>query len=520
MADIVLINPRFSVSYWGLDHALPVLGKRANMPVASLPLLAALTPAGHTITIIDENVEEIDWGRVARADIVGVTGMIVQRFRMREILTRLRQIGVFTVVGGPWVTVQEDYFDGLADVIFIGEAEETWPQFVSEWLEGRHARRYEQAEKSDMTKAPTPRFDLLDASAYLFGSLQFSRGCPFQCEFCDIIVTFGRRPRIKTSKQIIAEIEALRAQGFMVVFIVDDNLIGNKKAIKEVLRALKAWQQANGYPMVFFTEASIDLADDPELLQLMRESNISCVFIGIESPNEASLRETKKLQNLRTGGSILEKIHRIQRGGLDVWCGMILGFDQDDHSIFDAQRQFIKKSRITSVMLGMLYAVPKTPLHSRLSAAGRLDLSDRPKFGTNVIPLKLSRQELRDGFVSVMSDLYDPNSYFDRLDELFVKEKVTLGSLNVSDYWRRHPLWRARSHVSLWLLAFGLFLRLMWSVPDKSLRKIYKKRVRRLVAHRRDGGVLFYYVLKCAMHYHAYRMVEQLQSKEELINSF
>src|SRR6478752_6649587 len=227
VADIVIINPRFEVSFWGMEHALPLIGKRANLPVACLPLLAALTPSEHTVTLIDENVEAIDYERCARADIVGVTGMSVQRFRMREILTELKRRGCFTAVGGPLVTVQEDYFDGLADVIFIGEAEETWPQFLGEWKQGLHQYRYEQAEKTDMSTVPTPRFDMLKMKRYAFGSIQFSRGCPFQCEFCDIIVTFGRRPRIKTNDQIIAEIEAIHAQKMPIVFIVDDNLIGN-----------------------------------------------------------------------------------------------------------------------------------------------------------------------------------------------------------------------------------------------------------------------------------------------------
>ena len=185
---------------------------------------------------------------ITAADIVGITGMSVQRQRMVEILTELKSRGVFTVVGGPWVSVQEDYFGDLADVIFVGEAEETWPQFLAQWQDGRHAVRYEQAEKSDMTRLPTPRFDLLKMHHYMFGSVQFSRGCPFQCEFCDIIVTFGRRPRLKTSAQIIAELEALRAQKIDIAFIVDDNLIGNKKAIKVLLRDLIAYQQKNGFP--------------------------------------------------------------------------------------------------------------------------------------------------------------------------------------------------------------------------------------------------------------------------------
>jgi radical SAM superfamily enzyme YgiQ (UPF0313 family) len=518
MADIVLINPRFNMSYWGLDYALPIFGKRANMPVACLPLLAALTPAGHTVTLMDENIEEIDWERCARADIVGLTGLSVQRHRMRAVLAKLKERGVFTVVGGAWVTVQEDYFGDLADVIFVGEAEESWPRFLAEWERGEHQTRYEQAEKTDMTKVPTPRFDLLKNKHYMFGALQFSRGCPFQCEFCDIIVTFGRRPRIKTNSQIIAELEALRAQGMPIVFIVDDNLIGNKRAIKAVLHDVKAWQQACGYPLAFFTEASIDLADDPELLRLMVECNIIGVFVGIESPNEASLRETKKFQNVRTGGTLIDKVRRIQRAGMEVWCGMILGFDNDDSAIFDAQRRFIKESRISSVMLGMLHAVPKTPLYARLAAEGRLDPADEPEFGSNVIPLRIGREELRDGYAAVMKDIYEPKSYFDRLDELVLGENLNLGNRNCPDYWKKHRWIQLKTHVSDWVICAGLYWRLMSDVADKALRRFYRRRISRALERRRNGSILVYYLIKCAMHYHAYRMVQQFD--EAVVSSF
>src|SRR5271167_1952018 len=292
MADIVLINPRFEISYWGLEHAMPFLGVKAILPVANLPLLAALTPPEHNVTLVDENIEPIDFARCARADIVGLTGMNVQRPRMKEIIRELKRRGVFTVVGGPWVTVREDDIAGLADVIFIGEAEETWPRFLGEWREGRHGTRYEQVERTDMATVPVPRLDLLRMKDYAFASVQFSRGCPFECEFCDIIVTFGRRPRIKTSAQVLAELDALVAAGKRTAFIVDDNLIGNKKAIKQVLRDVVAWQAKRGYPLMFSTEASIDLAEDAELMELMVEANINKVFIGIETPNEAALRET------------------------------------------------------------------------------------------------------------------------------------------------------------------------------------------------------------------------------------
>src|SRR5574337_1256082 len=263
-ARIAIISPRFEVSYWGHEHALAIFGKRANTPVAALPLLAALTPPEHVVTLIDENVESINYDALAGMDIIGVTGMSVQRFRMKQILRELKKRGCFTVVGGPWVTVQEDYFGDLADVIFVGEAEETWPQFLSDWQSSRFQHRYEQTEKTDMTRVPVPRYDLLKTQHYLFGSVQFSRGCPFQCEFCDIIVTFGRRPRLKTSEQVIAELEALRAAKTEIALIVDDNLIGNKRAVKPLLNDVARWQREHGYPFTLFTEASLDLAEDDE----------------------------------------------------------------------------------------------------------------------------------------------------------------------------------------------------------------------------------------------------------------
>jgi radical SAM superfamily enzyme YgiQ (UPF0313 family) len=520
MADIVIVNPRFEVSYWGLEHALPIVGKRANLPIAALPLLAALTPGEHTVTLVDENVEALDYERLARADIVGVTGMSVQRARMREILEELKARGAFTVVGGPWVSVQEDYFDGLADVIFVGEAEETWPQFLQEWREGRHARRYEQSQKSDMTKVPTPRFDLLKMRHYLFGSVQFSRGCPFQCEFCDIIVTFGRRPRLKTGKQVIAELEALRAQKIDIVFIVDDNLIGNKKAIKELLRELIAYQKAHGYPFDFFTEASLDLAEDGELMELMVDANICSVFIGIESPNEKSLQETKKFQNVRPAGTIVERVHRIQNAGLEVWCGMIMGFDNDDATIFEAQKKFLKEARIISAMIGMLHAIPKTPLHARLAREGRLDPSDEPEFGTNVIPLQMTREELRRGYVEVMNELYEPEAYFARLDDLLLVRKLRFNR-GMKRYWRKHRLNWVKSQARNLVISLVLYHRLMRGVPERSLRKEYRKRFWNFFRARPDPNLAILYLIKCAMHYHQHTMARQMASgATQVYNSF
>ncbi|HEV3137108.1 MAG TPA: radical SAM protein [Pirellulales bacterium] len=520
MAEIVLINPRFEVSYWGLEHALPFLGKRANLPVACLPLLAALVGREHRITLVDENVEAIDYGRLARADIVGLTGMSVQRFRMREILTELKARGVFTVVGGPWVTVQEDYFGDLADVIFVGEAEETWPQFLRGWRMGNFQHRYEQSERSDMSHVPLPRYDLLKNQHYLFGSVQFSRGCPFQCEFCDIIVTFGRRPRLKTTQQIVAELEAQRAQNVEVIFIVDDNLIGNKRAIKPVLREIAAWQRSHGYPLTFFTEASLDLAEDEELIELMVEANFTSVFIGIESPNEESLRETKKYQNVRAGATIVERVKAIQRAGIDVWCGMIVGFDHDDPAIFDAQREFLEQSRILHAMVGMLHAIPKTPLHQRLAEAGRLDWADENPFGTNVIPLGMTREQLRDGYLRVMRELYEPAAYFERLESLYLDERFVFGQSRI-DYWRKHPWTRLKAQSKNLARSIYIAWQLFANLPDRKLRREYRRRIARFLKVRRDPAVLFVYLIKCAMHYHHYTMARQMaEADAPVVNSF
>jgi radical SAM superfamily enzyme YgiQ (UPF0313 family) len=519
VAHIAIINPRFEQSYWGLEHALPLFRKRANLPVASLPLLAALTPPEHTVTLHDENVTPLNFEAIAKVDIVGVTGMSVQRFRMREIMQELKQRGAFVVVGGPWVSVKEDYFGELADVVFVGEAEDTWPQFLTEWQQGRHEKRYEQLEKTDMTRVPCPRYDQIDARHYMFGSMQISRGCPFQCEFCDIIITFGRRPRLKTIAQVIAEFEALWKNGMEIVFIVDDNLIGNKVAIKPLLAEIVAWQRMNAYPLTFFTEASLDLADDPELLQLMADANIQSVFVGVESPNESSLRETKKYQNVRSGATIVERIHRIQDAGLDVWCGMIVGFDSDDAKVFDAQRDFLRESRIVHAMIGMLSAIPKTPLYKRLAEEGRLDESDELEFGTNIIPAQMTRAELRDGYVRLMHELYEPNAYFERLDRHFVHDRFCFGQSRVA-YWRTHRWsWLKGESVHLARSAV-LYWQLMRGVPDKALRREYRRRISRLLRIRHDPVVLFVYILKCAMHYHHFTMARKMsREKSAIVNS-
>lgn len=521
MADIVLINPRFEVSFWGMDYALPLLRKRAAMPVASLALLAALTPDDHQVTIVDENVEQIDFKRLAHADIVGITGMSVQRFRMREILIECQNLGIFTAVGGPWASVNEEYFEGLTDVIFVGEAEQTWPLFLHDWSQGCEKVMYKQAEPTDMTTVPVPRWDLLKMRHYFFGSVQFSRGCPFQCDFCDIAVTFGRRPRFKTSKQMIAELDALHAQKKEIVFIVDDNLVSNKIIIKDLLRNLIAWQQKHGFPIIFAAEASLDIAEDEELMQLMVSANIQSVFIGIESPNELSLLESKKFQNIPLRKeTLLERIYRVQNTGLAVWSGMIIGFDSDEKSIFTAQLNFLQKSRIAIAMIGMLFAIPKTSLYHRLLDEDRLDTTENMDFGTNMIPLKMTRKELREGYLSLMHDIYKAEAFFKRLDDFYLHKDIEFAISRVQ-YWRHHFWARIKGQAVNFLRSAFLFWQLMRFVPDPELRKEYRRGLVRYFKFRRDPSFLFGYLITCTMHYHFSTMTKNIiHGKIPLVNSY
>jgi radical SAM superfamily enzyme YgiQ (UPF0313 family) len=522
MARICLINPRFPTSFWGFNHALPLFGKKSNMPVLALPTLAGLTPPGHEVVLIDEGVEDIDFDEVAKFDIVGLTGMTVQRDRMVEILRELKARGVFTVVGGPWVTVAEGWekFNGLIDVIFAGEAEETWPRFLEDWQARCWKLRYEQAEKTDMTRVPLPRFDLVKFDRYLMGCVQTSRGCPYQCEFCDIIVIFGRKPRVKTPQQVVAEVEAQYREGVRMIFLVDDNFIGNKKSAKVILRALIDWQRKRGYPVAFTTEASLDLAEDDELMRLMTEAGLVSVFVGIESPDEEALKETKKYQNVR--GSLLERVHRIQAAGLEVFAGMIVGFDSDDAGVFDRQFDFLDRARIPVVMSGMLSAIPKTPLYARLEKEGRLDndAADDPRIATNVIPRQMTREQMRDGWVALMQRLYDPEAYFARLRGVYIDGQTPVGRAKMDWLRRKRPVTWVAQNVLITLASLRLLYRIWTDPRTRPFRAHYKRFLRQFLAARRPLRHLMFFGLRSAMHAHFAIMTRQMASGEtRLVNT-
>ncbi|QDV34458.1 B12-binding domain-containing radical SAM protein [Tautonia plasticadhaerens] len=524
MARICLINPRFPTSFWGLNHGLPLLGKSCNMPVLALPTIAGLTPEEHEIVVIDENIEDLDLDALGDFDLVGVTGMTVQRDRMVEILRGLKDRGHTTVVGGPWITVAEgwDRFEGLVDVAFIGEAEETWPRFLREWEAGTHAARYEQAEKTDMTKVPMPRYDLVKFEEYAMGCVQTSRGCPFQCEFCDIIVIFGRRPRVKTPEMVVAEVDHQYRQGARMIFLVDDNFIGNKKAAKEILRALVQWQRTNGYPVVFGTEASLNLSEDDELLELMAQASMNTVFVGIESPDEDALMETKKIQNVKKGVTMLDRIHKIQDAGIEIYAGMIVGFDSDDLGVFDRQYEFLTAARIPAVMAGMLSAIPSTPLYDRLQAEGRLDneAADDPAIATNVVPLQMSVHEMRDGWLDLMDRLYDPEEYFKRFDALYVDGDVPLGAAKMGWMRKHRPVSYVLQHIGIVIASLTILARIWRDPRTEPFRPVYARTLRKLITRRKPIRLLFTFATRCVMHTHFAVMTRQMvRGESRLVNT-
>jgi len=406
---IYLITPRNPTSFWTYDEILPILGKRCIFPNLSMPTVAGLTSPDHEVVLCDENVDEIDFD--FEADIVGVTGYIIHSTRVLEIVAEFRKRGRFVAVGGPFASLCPEKLRGRCDVLFIDEAEETWPQFLRDFEAGVARAEYRATDKPDLTQAPPPRFDLLQVDRYHALTIQFARGCPFTCEFCDIIVMYGRRPRAKKIDQVMAEIRECHRLGATQVFIVDDNFIGDPGLAKQLLREIARWGEQNDYPIDFNTEVSLNVAADDELLELLRAANFTTIFIGIESPRVESLVETKKNQNLR--GDLVEQVQKIQSFGIQIQAGMIVGFDHDDASIFEEQLSFTQQARIPVSMTGMLQALPKTPLYERVAREGRLlEESGGDQFVlSNVAPVKMSRREFYEGYRWLVAALYDFHNY-------------------------------------------------------------------------------------------------------------
>ena len=420
--NALLIYPEFPDTFWSFQHALKFIHKKAALPPLGLLTVAAMLPSGWAKRLVDVNVTRLTPEDLAWADCALISGMSVQRESARKIIGQCKEAGVTVVAGGPLFTSEPELFADV-DHFVLNEAEITLPLFLADLEQGCARRSYTASAFPDIRHTPIPLWELADLGQYASLCIQFSRGCPYQCEFCNVTALFGHRPRTKTAAQIIAELDSLRAVGWKGrVFFVDDNLIGNQKALKtELLPALIEWQKHKGR-MSFYTEASINLADDPQLMQMMVEAGFNMVFVGIETPDEESLAECNKKQNLNR--NLLEDVKRIQRTGLQVQGGFIVGFDSDTVSIFQRQVEFIQKSGVVTAMVGLLTALPGTKLYERLKHAGRLGSlfsGDNADGTTNIIPHLMDLDTLRAGYKEMMRHIYSPEHYYRRI-RTFLRE--------------------------------------------------------------------------------------------------
>ena len=478
----LLVQTKFSgFSFWNYQEVCYMVG--AKYPAAPLGLLtvAALLPQHWTFRLIDENVEPLLNDHLIWADIVFTGGMLTQQKNMLSLIRKAHDFDRLVVVGGPDPTSQPDVYRE-ADFLVLGEGEITIPMFLNDLQKGVKSARYLSDEKANMLKAVVPRYDLINFRNYIMIGLQFTRGCPFNCEFCDIIELYGRIPRFKSNEQVIKELNFLYESGYRGhIDIVDDNFIGNKKKAKNLLRELKTWTKNHGYPFYFSTEASINLADDDELLQLMKDVDFRYVFLGIETPENNTLILNKKVQNVNKPIDVV--VRKLLSYGIVSNGGYIIGFDSDSRQIAVNMIDSIQQSGISMAMIGLLYALPKARLTRRLSSEGRLfrqasrsirDIDiDQTTGGLNFITL-ISRTEVLNHFIQVITSIYEPSNYYKR---------VVFNGLNIRPYYKHSPDFRT------WLNYMRSFLRVCNKAGFNKVTGLYYWKMFFTVIFRNPKGI-------------------------------
>jgi radical SAM superfamily enzyme YgiQ (UPF0313 family) len=438
----LLIYPEYPDTFWSFKHALKFIRRRAALPPVGLLTIVAMLPKEWPKKVVDLNVTKLTKKDLAWADCAFIGGMVVQKESARKIIARCKEAGLKIVAGGPLFTSELDEFEDV-DHFVLNEAELTLPLFLADLEKGCAKHIYETSEFCDIRRTPAPMWELIDLKHYASMGIQFSRGCPFNCEFCNVTALFGHRSRIKTAEQIIAELDGLYNLGWRgPVFFVDDNFIGNKAYLKaHLLPALIQWQKGKKQ-IPFNTEASINLADDEPLMEMLVKAGFDTVFIGIETPNEESLAECNKQQNKNR--NLLESVKRMQRAGLQVTGGFIVGFDSDTPSIFQRQIEFIQESGIVTAMVGLLNAPPGTGLYARMREEGRLIglmSGDNVDGTTNILP-KMGLDALREGYRNMMHHLYSPEHYYERV-MTFLREYNRPKIRNPLDFQRLLALLRS-----------------------------------------------------------------------------
>jgi radical SAM superfamily enzyme YgiQ (UPF0313 family) len=413
---VLCISPLFPETYWGHEHALRLIGKRALLPPLGLLTVAALLPGGWEVRLCDMNVrslkdDDLDW-----ADVVFLSGMLVQRASMLDVASRARARGKVIVAGGPHATATPEALAPYVDSIVVGEAEDLiGPLCLALEVDpSALPARFVARERPDLKRVPPPRYDLLDIDAYHAIGVQWGRGCPFRCEFCDIVELFGRQPRTKAPEQFCRELDVVLATGFRgSLFVVDDNFVGNRKETLNLLEPLGEWMRQHRFPFQIFTEASVDLANCDDLIAKMVAAGFDSVFVGIETPSPKALRETHKTQNLAL--DLEAAVEKLIRSGLDVMAGFIMGFDADDAAALDRQRRWVLRSAIPQAMIGILTALPGTQLERRLVREGRLiDRSSGETFGRPNFRTHVPEDTLLETYGDAIREIYEPEQYFAR----------------------------------------------------------------------------------------------------------
>ncbi len=479
--NILLVYPKYPDTFWSFSHIMKFIAKKAAFPPLGLLTIAPMLPGNKKL--IDLNVHPLTDEHIAWADMILISAMVVQKESVREIVERAKHKKI--VAGGPLFTTGHENFKDI-DHFVLNEAEVTLPMFLKDLRDSKLKHIYTSELKPDITKTPKPDWSLIDFRDYATMCVQYSRGCPFNCEFCDIIIMNGRIPRTKKDEQLLAELDSLRERGWRgSVFIVDDNFIGNNK-VKKMLPKLIQWQKKHRYPFALLTEASINLADDEELMQLMKAANFYKVFIGIETPEMDSLKECSKLQN--TKSSMSDAVKKIQQHGLQVLAGFIVGFDNDKENIFKRQIRFIQKTGIVTAMVGLLNALPQTRLWKRLKSEKRLtkEITGENTDGSlNFIP-KMGSKKLLEGYKHIISSIYSPKLYYKRIDTMVRNYRPSV-----------------RGKLSMAMLR--AFFRSMWVIGIRSSSRFYywKLLIKTLIRKKQCFSV----AVEAAIHGHHFQKV-------------
>jgi radical SAM superfamily enzyme YgiQ (UPF0313 family) len=468
---VLFVYPKYPDTFWSFKHVLKFIAKKAAFPPLGLLTVGAMLPGEWQKKLIDLNVEPLEDKDIAWADMVFLSAMIVQKKSAQEIIDRCRALGRKIVAGGPAFTTQHEEFIGV-DHFVLNEAEVTLPLFLKDLANRNPKYIYTSDKRPDITETPMPLWSLINIDDYATMAIQYSRGCPYNCEFCDIVIMNGRVPRSKTPEQMEKEFQALYDAGWRKsVFIVDDNFIGNKSEVKRMLPVLVQWQKEHKYPFTLLTEASTDLANDENLMQLMSRANFFKVFLGLETPDRESLKECGKFQN--ASRDLIKAVHTIHRHGMQVMGGFIVGFDNDTETIFDAQINFIQQIGVVTAMVGVLTALPQTRLWHRLQGEGRLlggATGENTDGVLNFIP-RMGMKTLNDGYRKILASIYAPQQYYQRINtflENYTPTAVTRLQKQdiiafVRSAWRIGIISRARFHY--WKLLLMTIIKKRMALP-------------------------------------------------------